>query len=59
MAVKRPLSSGCALGLGALTAILPKATCASYYITSHLIGPHDVAMNTACVINNIKLSLRE
>ena len=26
-------------------------------ITSHLIGPHDVAMNTACLIN--KLSLRE
>ena len=20
-----------------------------YYITSHLIGPHDVAMNTACL----------
>ena len=46
-------------GQGAFTAILPKATCANYYITSHLIGPHDVAMNTACLINNIKLSLRE
>ena len=33
--------------------------CANYYNTSHLIGPHDVAMNTACLINNIKLSLRE
>ena len=26
---------------------ITKATCANYYITSHLIGPHDVAMNTA------------
>ena len=24
-----------------------KATCANNYITSHLIGPHDVTMNTA------------
>ena len=29
---------------GPFTAI---STCANYYITSHLIGPHDVAMNTA------------
>ena len=37
MAVNAPLSS----------AHITKATCANYYITSHLIGPHDVAMNTA------------
>ena len=56
MAVNAPSPKGAAGGQGAFTAILPKTTCANYYITSHLIGPHDVAMNTE---NNIKLSLRE
>ena len=37
MAVNAPESEGA----------ITKATCANYYITSHLIGPHDVAMNTA------------
>ena len=43
MAVNAPESEGAALGLGG---VYTKATCANYYITSHLIGPHDVAMNT-------------
>ena len=28
---KQPSSSGCALGLGAFTAIVPSKTCANYY----------------------------
>ena len=42
MAVNAPKSEGCALGL-----VGGVHTCANYYITSHLIGPHYVAMNTA------------
>ena len=33
-----------------------------YYPRQHALitsGPHDVAMNTACLINIVKLSLRE
>ena len=40
MAVNAPVSEG-------VYSHITKATCANYYITSHLIGPHDVAMNTA------------
>ena len=47
MAVNAPESSDCALGLGGVYSHIMKATCANYYITSHLIGPHYVAMNTA------------
>ena len=36
-----------ALRLGGVYSHIIKATRANYYITSHLIGPHDVAMNTA------------
>ena len=44
MAVNAPESEGVARGI---YCHITKATCANYYITSHLIGPHDVAMNTA------------
>ena len=56
MVTNAPSSSGCVLGLGGVYSHITKATCANYYVTSHLIGPHDVAMNTAY---KIKLSLRE
>ena len=45
MAVNAPVSEGAARGRGGVYSHITKATCA--YITSHLIGPHDVAMNTA------------
>ena len=38
------VSEGAARGRGGVYSRITKATCA---ITSHLIGPHDVAMNTA------------
>ena len=47
MAVNAPESEGAARGLRGVHSHITKATCANYYITSHLIGPHDVAMNTA------------
>ena len=47
MAVNAPVSEGAARGRGGVYSHITKATCANYYITSHLIGPHDVAMNTA------------
>ena len=47
MAVNAPVSEGAAQGRGGVYSHITKATCANYYITSHLIGPHDVAMNTA------------
>ena len=46
MAVNAPEFEGADRGRGVYSHIT-KATCANYYITSHLIGPHDVAMNTA------------
>ena len=46
MAVNAPESEGAALGLGGVYSHITKATCPNYHITSHLIGPHDVAMNT-------------
>ena len=55
MAVNAPVSEGAARGRGGVYSHITKATCANYYITSHLIGPHDVAMNS----NKIKLSLGE
>ena len=42
-----PESEGAARGRGGIYSHITKATCANYYITSHLIGPHDVAMNMA------------
>ena len=47
MAVNAPQSEGAARGRGGIYSHITKATCANYYITSHLISPHDVAMNTA------------
>ena len=47
MAVNAPVSKGAARGPGGVYCHITKATCANYYITSHLISPHDVAMNTA------------
>ena len=44
MAVNAPESESAARGQGGVYCHITKATC---YITSHLIGPHDVAMNTA------------
>ena len=46
MAVNAPESEGADRGRGGIS---PRqhGTCANYYITSYLIGPHDVAMNTA------------
>ena len=41
MAVNAPQSEG------AFTAISPRQHVLTIIITSHLIGPHDVAMNTA------------
>ena len=46
MAVNAPEFEGAARGRGSVYSHITKATCANYYITSHLIGPHDVAMNT-------------
>ena len=46
MAVNAPVSEGSARGRGGVYSHITLATCANYYITS-LIGPHDVAMNTA------------
>ena len=43
MAVNASESEGVGLGPGAFTAISPR----QHVITSHLIGSHDVAMNTA------------
>ena len=40
MAVNAPQSEG-------VYSHTTKATCANYYITSHLISPHDAAMNMA------------
>ena len=59
MAVNAPESSGCTLGVGGVYSHITKATCANYYITSHLIGPHDFAINMAYLSNKIKLSLGE
>ena len=47
MAVNAPEFESAARGQGGVYCHFTKATCANYYITSHLIGPHDVAMNTA------------
>ena len=47
MAVNAPESESTAQGQGGVHCHITKATCANYYITSHLIGPHDVAMNMA------------
>ena len=51
------MSEGAARGRGGVYSHITKATCANYYITSHLIGPHDVAMNTAYISLVTKSSL--